>query len=64
MAEIINLNKARKHAARIAERRDAAANRAAHGVPKIERDHAEAERDRLDHALDAAKRDAPDDGPG
>lgn len=58
MAEIINLNRARKAKARATDRAAAAANRLAFGRTKVERDQAtraaEVERRRLDGAkLDA-----------
>lgn len=42
MAEVVNLRLARKAKARAGREADAAANRAAHGRPKAERDLAEA----------------------
>ncbi|WP_198374690.1 DUF4169 family protein [Neoroseomonas rubea] len=57
MAEIVNLNKARKARTRAEEAAEAAANRAKHGRTKAEKSndaHAEARRKAL---LDGAKRE-------
>ena len=61
MAEIINLNKARKARDKADAKVRAATNRAEHGVPKAERDRADAERDRRDHELDGARIERPDE---
>lgn len=61
MAEIINLNKARKAREKADAKVRAAINRAEHGVPKAERDRAGAERDRRDHELDGARIERPED---
>ena len=61
MAEIINLNKARKARDKADAKARAEKNRAEHGVPKADRDRAGAERDRRDHALDGARIERPDD---
>ncbi|RZJ01159.1 MAG: DUF4169 family protein [Brevundimonas sp.] len=57
MGDLINLNKARKARSKAAATAEAKANRVAHGVPKAEKTHAEAEKARLDALLDGAKRD-------
>lgn len=59
MAEIINLNKARKARAREAAKSEAAANRAAHGRTRADRDVAEAERLKREKALDGSLRERP-----
>ena len=61
MAEIINLNKARKARDKADAKVRAETNRVEHGVPKAERDRSHAERDRRDHALDGARIERPDD---
>ena len=63
MAEIINLNKARKARARADDKAQAATNRSAHGRSKGERDQARAERSHLDQVLDGARIEHPDDEP-
>lgn len=63
MAEIINLNKARKARTRADDKATAAANRSAHGRPKAERDKTKAEKTHLNQVLDGAKIDRPDDEP-
>ena len=55
MAEIVNLNRARKDRARSEARATAAVNRVAHGRTLAERDAVEAERDRASRLLDGAK---------
>ncbi len=57
MAEIVNLNRARKARAKAAAKVDAAANRAAHGLTKGQREAAKAERERLSRLLDQTKRE-------
>jgi DNA-binding helix-hairpin-helix protein with protein kinase domain len=52
MAEIVNLRIVRKRAARSKAERDAAERRLAHGVSRVERDHAAADRDKARHTLD------------
>ncbi len=61
MAEIINLNRARKAKAKTDAKVTAAANRAAHGRTKGERQAAETERSKVSRLLDGAKRDTPED---
>jgi hypothetical protein len=57
MAEIINLNRARKARAREDAGQQAAANRAAHGRTKGQRQTTEAERERAARLLDGHKRE-------
>lgn len=59
MAEIINLNRARKARAKAGAKTTAQANRAAHGRTKGQRDGAEAERAKASRLLDGAKREKP-----
>jgi hypothetical protein len=60
MAEIVNLRIARKRAARIKAEDNAAEQRLAHGVPKSERDHAVADRDKARQFLDQHRIDTGD----
>ena len=57
MAEIVNLNRARKAKARSEKQTAAAANRAKHGRTKAEKAKDRAETDRVSHLLDGAKKD-------
>lgn len=57
MAEIINLNRARKTRAKAAQARTASVNRAGYGQTKVERRKAQAERDRIQAVLNGAKRE-------
>jgi len=57
MAEIVNLNRARKAKARGEALVTAAANRAAHGRTKAEKQAAKAEAERRTRELDGAKRE-------
>ena len=57
MAEIVNLRRARKARARDDAATNAAANRAAFGRTKAEREAARAVEQRRDSLLDGAKRD-------
>ena len=57
MAEIINLNRARKTRAKAAQADTASVNRAAFGQTKAERQKTQAERDRIQAVLDGAKRE-------
>jgi hypothetical protein len=59
LAEIINLNRARKAKAKDVAKTKAAANRAAHGRTKGERQAAETERSKASRLLDGAKRETP-----
>ena len=56
MADIVNLNRARKAKARSDARSTAAANRAAHGRTKAEKQAATAEAERRERQLDGVKR--------
>ncbi|MFN6956748.1 MAG: DUF4169 family protein [Acetobacteraceae bacterium] len=60
MADIVNLNKARKARAKAEAAREAAANRAKHGRSKAERAREEAEAAKRQAALDGARKDAPE----
>jgi hypothetical protein len=60
MAEIINLNKARKVRDRAKAKAQAEQNRVAFGRTKAEMEQAEAERARHNQVLDGVKRDRPD----
>ena len=62
MAEIINLNRARKDRAKAEARIEAATNRAAHGRSKPEKALAHAQADKRDRDLDGARieRDDPE----
>lgn len=51
MAEIVNLNRARKAKARAEKQKTAEANRLKHGTPKAARNLAEARKDKADQAL-------------
>jgi hypothetical protein len=57
MAEILNLNKARKAKAKIDDKTRAAENRAKHGRGKIEKTLETARADKLRRDLDGAKRE-------
>lgn len=57
MAEIVNLNRARKAKRRAGEEAQAAANRAAFGRTRAEKLKDAADRARLEQALDGAKRE-------
>lgn len=57
MAEIFNLRMARKAKARSESERQAAANRARHGLSKGEKQRAEQERERAARLLDGARRE-------
>lgn len=60
MADIVNLNKARKARAKAEAARQAAANRAKHGRSKAERARDAAEAAKREAALDAARKDPPE----
>ena len=62
MAEVINLNKARKARARIEAAATAETNRARHGRTKAEKTRAEADAERLGHILDGHRRDPEGEG--
>lgn len=57
MAEIINLNKARKAKARAVSAAKAVENRAKFGRTRAEKARDEAERARIERAVDESKRD-------
>jgi len=57
MAEIVNLNRARKDRTRVEEKARAAENRVKHGRTKAETSKSKAERDLADRSLDAHRRD-------
>lgn len=57
MAEIINLNRARKGRAQAEAKRTAEVNRAAFGRTKDEKAKARAEREAVNRTLDGAKRE-------
>jgi Domain of unknown function (DUF4169) len=61
MAEIVNLRMARKARTRAAEQAQAGAARAKHCRTKAERLAADAERARIDRAVDGAKIERGDD---
>ncbi len=55
MAEIINLNQARKARDKTAAKARAATNRVAHGLTRAQREAAKAERERTSRLLDQTK---------
>ncbi len=57
MAEIINLNHWRKEKAKTEKEKKAAANRAAHGRTKVEKQNARKAEDRAKSVLDGKKLD-------
>lgn len=57
MAEIVNLNRARKAKVRAAAEAQATANRAVHGLTKAEKQAAKTETALRERALDGAKRE-------
>ncbi|CAL1691879.1 hypothetical protein MMB232_02034 [Brevundimonas subvibrioides] len=57
MAEIVNLNRARKDRAKTETKSQAKANRVLHGLTKGQRDAARAERERLSRLLDQTRRE-------
>jgi hypothetical protein len=57
MAEIINLNRARKARIKAEDKTRAAANRAAHGRTKAQKQSADRERERAARQLDGQKLD-------
>jgi hypothetical protein len=59
MAEIVNLNKARKARAKAEARRDAEARRASHGRSRGERARDAAEAERREATLDGARVEPP-----
>lgn len=63
MAELINLNKARKDREKAAKASKAAENRAKHGQTKGERAVGMSLAEKVRQTLDAAKRDKPPQNP-
>ncbi|WP_395943685.1 DUF4169 family protein [Brevundimonas sp.] len=61
MAEIINLNRARKGRAKAEDKARAAANRAAHGRTRAQKQSAETDRARAARLLDGQKLDKSED---
>jgi len=59
VAEIINLNRARKARAKVEAKSAAAGNRAKHGRTRLDRQTAKTERERSSRLLDGAKREQP-----
>lgn len=57
MAEIVNLNRARKARDRETAKAEAAANRVTHGLSRARREAARAERQRLERLLDQSRRE-------
>lgn len=57
MGDVVNLNRARKARAKLDGKATAAANRAAHGRTRAEREAAERERERAARLLDGSKRE-------
>ena len=55
MAEIVNLNRARKARDKAAAKAGAAVNRVTHGLTKAQRETAAAERERLARLLDQSR---------
>ena len=60
MAEIVNLNRARKAKARAEKKKTAEANRVLHGTPKNLRNLAQARKDKADEALSGRKLEKPE----
>ncbi len=58
MADILNLNKARKAKAKQEDKTQAAANRALHGMSKAEREAQRKEAERSRREIDGHKRDS------
>jgi hypothetical protein len=61
MAEIVNLNRARKRKAKAEKGKMAEANRILHGTPKHLRNLAEARKDKADQLLTGHKLEKPED---
>jgi hypothetical protein len=61
MAEIVNLNRARKAKARAEKARQAEANRVVHGTPKAIRKLSEAKNDKAEQALSGHQLNSSDD---
>jgi hypothetical protein len=62
MADVINLNKARKARSKAARKTEAAQHRAKFGRAKTETTATRSEHDKLRRALDDARRDKPERG--
>ena len=62
MAEIVNLNKARKARTRAGKDEQAAVNRAKFGRTRAEKARDKAEPLKTERLLDGAKREGPEDG--
>ncbi len=60
MAEIVNLNRARKKRDKAEKEKAAEANRVLHGTPKAVRNLAEARKDKADQALSGHELEKPD----
>ena len=60
MAELINLNKARKAKARVEAERQAAENRVRHGRSKAQKQNDASEAEAMRRKLDGLKLDPPD----
>jgi hypothetical protein len=60
MAEIVNLNRARKAKAKAEKEKAAEANRVLHGTPKNLRNLAQARKDKADEALSGRKLEKPE----
>ena len=61
MAEIVNLNRARKARAKADKEKTAEANRVLHGTSKAARNLAEARKDKADQALSSHRLEKPED---
>jgi len=61
MADIVNLNKARKAKARVEKEQRAEHNRIKHGTPKVLKDLERAKKDLHDKRLSGKKRNDDDD---
>jgi hypothetical protein len=61
MAEIVNLNRARKAKAKADKEKSAEANRVLHGTPKVVRNLAEARKNKADQALSGRKLEKGED---
>lgn len=62
MAEIVNLNRARKAKARTEKEKTAQANRVAHGTPKALRKLSDARKDQADQRLSGHRLEKDQDG--
>jgi hypothetical protein len=61
MADIVNLNRARKAKTKADKEKTAKANRVLHGTPKSLRNLAEARKDKADQGLSGHKLEKPED---